>query len=322
MDPGDRIALVSHDNQEISLKRQCELTEVNRSSVYRKQNQEQANPGHGESQENLEIMLVIDQTHLKHPSWGYRKMTDYLRNDCGYTVNRKRVRRLMRLMDIIALFPGPNLSKLYHAQYVRPYLLRNLVIDHPNQVWGVDITYLPFRKGFLYLFVIIDWYTREIVDYEISYSLDKEFVLRCLRRALGKDKPEIINSDQGSQFTCQAYLDLLESHKIKVSMDGKGRALDNVRTERFFRSLKYEDIYIHEYSTPREMIAGVTNYIHDYNTIRPHASLGGIDTKRFSTAVCTKSCSLKRGGLIRINSKDCVLTMGGTSFRLQGVTNF
>jgi putative transposase len=263
------------------LKRQSELVEVNRSSVYRKQNREQDDPGHGESQENLDIMNIIDRIHLEHPSWGYRKITDYLRHSCGYYINKKRVRRLMRLMDIMALFPGPNLSKRYRAQYVRPYLLRNLVIDRPDQVWGIDITYLPFRKGFLYLFVIVDWFTREIVGYEISYSLEKEFVLRCLRRTLCQRKPEIINSDQGSHFTCKAYLDLLESRQIKISMNGKGQALDNIRTERFFRSLKYDDIYIKEYTTPREMITGVNKYIHNYNTVRPHASLGGLTPNSF-----------------------------------------
>lgn len=275
MGPTDRIALVSPDNKELTVKRQSELVEVNRSSVYRKQHQENENPSHGESAENLEIMNIIDRIHLEYPSWGYRKMTDYLRNG-GYNINRKRVRRLMRLMDIIALFPGPNLSKRYHAQYVRPYLLRNLVIDHVDQVWGIDITYLPLKKGFLYLFVIIDWYSRQIVDYEISYSMEKEFVLRCLKRALCNRKPEIINSDQGSHFTNQTYLDLMQANQVQVSMDGKGQALDNIRTERFFRSLKYDDIYIKEYLTPRDMIAGVNNYIHTYNAIRPHASLGGL----------------------------------------------
>jgi len=279
--PTDRIAIVSPAEPEITVKRQCELAEVNRSSVYRHRNQEQTNPGHGENQENLDIMQIIDRIHLERPSWGYRKMTDYLRHNCGYDINRKRVRRLMRVMDIIALYPGPNLSKRYHAQYIRPYLLRNLTIDHKDQLWGIDITYLPFPKGFLYLFIIIDWYTREIVDYEISYTLEKEFVLRCLRRALCRRKPEIINSDQGSHFTCQAYLDLLDSYQVKISMDGKGQALDNIRTERFFRSLKYDDIYIKEYETPREMIAGVNKYIHDYNTIRPHASLGGLTPNAF-----------------------------------------
>jgi putative transposase len=276
LDHKERIALVSQTNNKISVKRQCQLAGVNRSSVYRKQNLEETDPNHGESLENLEIMLIIDQMHLKKPSWGYRKMTDYLRNSCGYSVNKKRVRRLMRIMEIMALFPGPNLSKRLHAQYVRPYLLRNLEIDHPDQVWGVDITYLPFKKGFLYLFIIIDWFTREIVDYEISYSLDKELVLRCLRRALCGRKPEIINSDQGSQFTCSAYLELLEKNSVKVSMDGKGQALDNIITERFFRSLKYDDIYIKEYLTPREMIAGVHEYMSDYNLIRPHMSLDGL----------------------------------------------
>lgn len=287
MDPTDRIALVSTADRNITVKRQCELTEVNRSSVYRKK-QEESKPEHGESQENLDIMKIIDKTHMERPSWGYRKMTDYLRYSHGYTVNRKRVRRLMRLMDIIALFPGPNLSKRYHAQYVRPYLLRNLNVDHSDQVWGIDITYLPFRQGFLYLFVIIDWHTREVVDHEISYSLEKEFVLRCLRRALCHRKPEIINSDQGSHFTCRAYLELIESSHVRISMDGKGQALDNAKTERFFRSLKYDDIYIKEYITPKDMITGVSKYIHDYNTIRPHASLGGLTPEAFSQ-ICAKN---------------------------------
>jgi len=208
-------------------------------------------------------------------------MTDHLRNAHGYNINRKRVRRLMRLMDIIALYPGPNLSKRYHAKYVRPYLLRNLNIDHIDHVWGVDITYLPLKKGFMYLFVIIDWYSRQIVDYEISYSLEKAFVMRCLKRALSRRKPEIINSDQGSHFTNQSYLDLMEENQVRVSMDGKGQALDNIITERFFRSLKYDDIYINEYSTPREMIAGVKAYMHIYNTIRPHSSLDGLTPNEF-----------------------------------------
>lgn len=277
----DRIEHVDPENRDLTIKRQSELLEINRSSVYRKQRQKQEDPGHGESSENLDIMNIIDRIHLKYPSWGYRKMTDYLRNAHGYAINRKRVRRLMQLMDIIALFPGPNLSKRYHAKYVKPYLLRNLNIDHVDQVWGVDITYLPFKKGFLYLFAIIDWHSRQIVDYEISYSLEKEFVMRCLRRALSRRKPQIINSDQGCHFTNQSYLDLMEACQVKVSMDGKGQALDNIITERFFRSLKYDDIYIKEYLTPREMIAGVNEYMRTYNTIRPHASLGGLTPDAF-----------------------------------------
>ena len=282
MVPKERLKLVSPENKELTVKRQCELIKVNRSSIYRLQSLDRFDPTHGESAENLDIMKIIDQTHLEKPAWGYRKMTDYLRNHYGFKINKKRVRRLMRLMDIMALYPGPNLSKRYHKQYVRPYLLRNLMIDREDQVWGVDITYLPFKKGFLYLFIIIDWHTRQIVDYEVSYTLEKEFVLRCLRRALCRRKPEIINSDQGSHFTNQAYLDLMENNCVSISMDGKGQALDNIRTERFFRSLKYEDIYINEYITPREMINGVNKYMRDYNMIRPHASLGGLTPNAFS----------------------------------------
>ena len=282
MVPKERLKLVSPGNEKLTVKRQCELVEVNRSSVYREQTQNLFDPTHGESPENLNIMEIIDKTHLEKPAWGYRKMTDYLKNHYGCKINKKRVRRLMRLMDIIALYPGPNLSKRYLKQYVRPYLLRNLVIDHEDQVWGIDITYLPFKKGFLYLFIIIDWHTRRIVDYEVSYTLEKEFVLRCLRRALRNCNPEIINSDQGSHFTNQAYLDLMAINGVRISMDGKGQALDNVRTERFFRSLKYEDIYINEYVTPKEMVAAVNRYILDYNTIRPHASLGGLTPDAFA----------------------------------------
>ena len=277
MDHKERTELVTPGNEALTIKRQCELLDVNRTSVYRTKEER---IDLGESEENLTLMTIIDKIHLEHPAWGYRKIAHYLRNS-GHDINRKRVRRLMRLMDIQALYPGPNLSRRYHAQYVRPYLLRNLVIERIDQVWGIDITYVPLKKGFLYLFVIIDWFSRRIVDYEISYSLEKEFVLRCLRRALCERKPEIMNSDQGSHFTCPAYLKLLDSCDVKVSMDGKGQALDNVRTERFFRSLKYDDLYIKEYETPKEMITGIRKYIHTYNTIRPHASLGGLTPYAF-----------------------------------------
>jgi putative transposase len=280
LDQTARIGLVSQDSEDLTVAKQCELCQVSRASFYRKKAAE-TNASHGESQENLDIMMILDKMHLEHPAWGYRMMTDYLRNNLGYVVNPKRTRRLMRLMDIMALFPGPNLSKRYHAEYVRPYLLRNSVIDHPDQVWGVDITYLPFRKGFLYLFVIVDWFTREVVDYEISYSLEEKFVLRCLSRAFRKRKPEIVNSDQGSQFTSRGYLELLESQGIQVSMDGKGQALDNARTERFFRSLKYEDTYLNEYVNPREMMIATKKYIREYNTIRPHSAIGGLTPHAF-----------------------------------------
>lgn len=179
-------------------------------------------------------MGKIDELHTDHPTWGYRTITKIIRRDYGICVNRKKIRRMMRVMGVYTIFPKPNLSKRYHSQFIRPYLLRKLNIERPNQVWGIDITYIRMHRGFMYLFIIIDWYSRKIVDYELSGTLEKSFVLRCLKRALSTTKPEIINSDQGGHFTNPDYINLLEEANVKISMDGKGQALDNVRTERFF----------------------------------------------------------------------------------------
>lgn len=220
-------------------------------------------------------MRRIDEIHTAHPTWGYRTLTEILRRDDGLRINRKRVRRIMRDMGVYTIYPKPNLSKRFHAQHIRPYLLRNLSIERPDQVWGVDLTYIRMKKGFMYLFVILDWHSRCVVDFELSSTLDKSFVLACLKRALARRRPEIINSDQGGHFTNPDYLNLLESHNVKISMDGKGQALDNVRTERFFRTLKYDCVYIHEFQNPRELRIALNQYIHEYNTYRPHSSLGG-----------------------------------------------
>ena len=179
-------------------------------------------------------------------------------------------------MGIYTIYPKPNLSKRYHAQYIRPYLLRKLNIVRSDQVWGIDITYIRMHKGYMYLFIIIDWHSRCIVDFELSNTLEKSFVLNCLRRALSKNKPEIINSDQGGHFTNPDYIKLLEEANIRISMDGKGQALDNARTERFFRTLKYDLIYINEYDTPRELRQALNDYINEYNTYRPHSSIGDL----------------------------------------------
>ena len=219
-------------------------------------------------------MHKIDRIHTDEPTWGYRTITAHLQNHYGMIVNRKRVRRLMREMGIYAIYPKPNLSKRYHAQYVRPYLLRSLKINRPNQVWGVDITYVPIGRSFVYLFVIIDWYSRYIVDWEMSLTLEKGFVLRCMQRALQRCKPEIINSDQGSHFTTPDYIALLEKENVRISMDGKGQCLDNARTERFFRTLKYDRVYINEYDTPREIRHMLKRYMPHYNNVRPHSSVG------------------------------------------------
>lgn len=262
-----RKTMVEQDNPEITVKRQAELLCVNRTSVYRPAREQR------EGEENVLLMHRIDEIYMKHPFYGYRRMTRILR-DQGDEVNRKRVRRLMRIMGLEAVYPKPNLSKRLHATYTRPYLLRGLQIARPNQVWGIDITYLRMGKGFMYLFLVIDWYSRKVIDYELSSTLEKGFVLRCLKRAFSRCKPEIMNSDQGSHFTNATYLELLEKEGVKVSMDGKGRATDNSRTERFFRSLKYECIYINEFEDPRALRQGIARYVQFYNEERPHQSLG------------------------------------------------
>jgi putative transposase len=257
----------------MSVRRQTEALDVARGSLYPR-------PCKGVSEEELELMRLIDRHHTDEPTWGYRMITSHLREAHALVVNRKRVRRLMREMGIYAIYPKPNLSKRYHAQYVRPYLLRNLAITRPDQVWGVDITYIPLGHSFVYLFVILDWYSRYVVDYELSTTLDKGFVLACLKRALRRRRPEIINSDQGSHFTNSEYLNLLEEAGVRVSMDGKGQCLDNVRTERFFRTLKYDRVYINEYETPREIRHMLRSYIPHYNTVRPHSSVGNVPPAR------------------------------------------
>lgn len=253
-------------HEKISLTKQTGLLEISRTSIY-------ARPHKGISDETISLMHKIDHIHTDEPTWGYRTITAYLRNRYGMIVNRKRIRRLMREMGIYAIYPKPNLSKRYHAQYVRPYLLRNLNIVRPNQVWGVDITYIPVRNSFVYLFVIIDWYSRYIVDWEMSLTLEKGFVLRCMQRALTGCKPEIVNSDQGSHFTNPDYIKLLDGENVKISMDGKGQCLDNARTERFFRTLKYDRVYINEYNSPKEIRKMLNEYIPQYNSVRPHSSV-------------------------------------------------
>jgi len=217
----------------------------------------------------------VDRIHTDNPTWGYRTITSFLKMEHGLAVNRKRIRRIMRDMGIYAIYPKPNLSRRYHAAHIRPYLLRHMDIKEPDQVWGVDITYVHLGKGFMYLFVIIDWHSRNIVDYELSSTLDKTFVLNCLRRALNGRKPKIINSDQGGHFTNPEYIGLLEKSGVSISMDGKGQCRDNARTERFFRTLKYDTIYIQEVNSPRELRHMFEDYIFRYNMYRPHSALGG-----------------------------------------------
>ncbi len=246
------------DNQhELSIRKQCDLLSVHRSSLYYAPK--------GESQENLEIMRIMDEHYLKHPTEGVIRMQDLL-FALGFVVNHKRVRRLLRLMGLMAIYPKRNLSKLGLKKYIHPYLLKGLDINRPNQVWAIDITYIPMKNGFLYLTAIIDVYSRYIVGWGISNTLEAEASLSVLKQAI-KDhgKPEIINSDQGSQFTCEEWVEYLKEEDIRISMDGKGRAIDNIFIERFWRSLKYDYVYLHPANDGLELYQGVKEYIHYYN---------------------------------------------------------
>lgn len=217
-------------------------------------------------------MNLIDQQYLKTPFYGSRRMTDFLK-DLGHMVNRKHIQRLMRLMGIEAMYPKPNTSRPNKEHKVYPYLLKNLKIDRPNQAWAIDITYIPMKKGFQYLVAIIDWYSRYIISWRLSNSLDKDFCIETLKDALKTGKPEIFNSDQGCQFTSTEFTDVLKKHSVQISMDGKGRCIDNIFIERFWRSLKYEEVYLKAYSNGLEAKISIGQWINFYNTERRHQGI-------------------------------------------------
>lgn len=252
----------------VSISEQCRILEVSRSTYYYRAG--------GESEENLAIMKRIDELYLDNPTWGSRQMRDRFRLE-GKRVNRKRIQRLMRRMGIETLYPKRNLSRPHPSHVVYPYLLRGLVIDRPNQVWCSDITYIRLKHGFVYLVAILDWYSRRVLSWELSNTLDAHFCVSSLDRALCRfGKPGIFNTDQGAQFTSEAFYGRLRDEKVRISMDGQGRALDNVVVERFWRSLKYEEVYIKDYNDMRECREEIGRYIEKYNSFRPHSSLGGM----------------------------------------------
>lgn len=218
-------------------------------------------------------MRLIDEQYTKTPFYGVPKITGWLRNQ-GYRVNRKRIARLMSKMGISAIYPKRNLSKASAEHKKYPYLLREVEINRVNQVWSTDITYIRLRKGFIYLVAIIDWHTRYVLSWEISNTLDTHFCITALEQALKKGKPEIFNTDQGVQFTSHIFTSRLENEGIKISMDGKGRAIDNIFIERLWRSLKYERVYLNDYETVYEAIGDIDDYFKFYNHERPHQSLG------------------------------------------------
>jgi putative transposase len=250
----------------LSIKRQCELLDVPRSTFY--------HVPKPVSEEELALMKLIDRCHLKHPYYGSRRIRDWLEDE-GYRVNRKRVQRLMRTMGLVASYPKRNLSLANQAHKVYPYLLRNLTIDHPNQVWATDITYIPMARGFVYLVAIMDWYSRCVLSWRLSNTLDTSFCVDALNEAIELyGTPEIFNTDQGSQFTSEEFTDVLKAHDIRISMDGKGRWVDNVFVERLWRSVKYEEVYLKAYDNMSDARVSLGIYFDFYNTQRRHQSLG------------------------------------------------
>ena len=259
--------MIEPDNESLSIVRQCDLLGLNRSTYYRPE------AGINESPVNLHLMKEIDKIYMSAPYMGYRRITAALRRQ-GYRVNYKRVRRLMKKMGLQGVAPGPNTSKPAPQHKVYPYLLRNVEIERTDQVWSTDITYIPMPRGFMYLVAVIDWHSRYVLSWRLSNTLDANFCVEALKDALATGrKPEIFNTDQGAQFTSMAFTQVLLDNEIKISMDGRGRALDNVFVERLWRSVKYEDVYLKDYQSPFALNAGLGEYFNRYNTWRPHQSL-------------------------------------------------
>ena len=252
-------------NKNISIRKQCELLDLSRSNLYYEPK--------GESELNLKTMRLIDEEFIDHPTHGVLQMQDFL-VALGFIMNIKRIRRLLRKMGIMAIYPKRNLSKLGHAKYIRPYLIRGLKIERPNQLWEIDITYVAMAKGFMYLTAIIDVYSRYVVAWDVFNSLDAENSLNVLKMAIGRHgNPEIINSDQGSQFTCALWTEYVESQNITISMDGRGRATDNIYIERLWRTVKRDHIYIFPADNGTELFKGLKIFFDYYNNKKKHQGI-------------------------------------------------
>ena len=262
-----RRRLIDSGHLGLSIVRQCELVSVSRSTFYREPAPETAL--------NLTLMRLVDEQFLETPWYGSRQMMRYLRRQ-GHTVGRERVRRLMARMGLVAIYQRPRTTIPHPAHRIYPYLLRDLVIDRPNQVWCTDITYIPMRRGFLYLVAVMDWSTRKVLSWRVSNTMEVDFCIEALEEAMDLfGRPAIFNSDQGSQFTSPRFTEVLIAAGARISMDGRGRWMDNVFIERLWRSLKYECIYLHAFETGSELRAGLTWWIDYYNGRRPHSGLDG-----------------------------------------------
>ena len=275
-----RLSLVDRADDELSIVAQCRLLKVARSSLYWRPV--------AVSEDDLRLMRRIDELYLATPFYGARRMVAVLRRQ-GWVVNRKRVRRLMRVMGLEAIYQKPNTSRGHPGHVVYPYLLRGLVIDRPNQVWCADITYIPMAKGFVYLVAVMDWFSRRVLAWRLSTGMETGFCVEALQEALDRyGSPEIFNSDQGVQFTSEAFTGVLTASGIRISMDGKGRYLDNIFIERLWRSLKYEDVYIKAYASVPEARRGIGGWLTFYNDERLHQALGYLTPREMSEAPGTR----------------------------------
>jgi len=266
MNAAARLSLVDRCDPLVSIVEQCRLLKVARSTLYYR--------AASVSADDLAVMRRIDELYLAAPFYGSRRMVAVLRRD-GWPVNRKRVRRLMRVMGLEAIYQKPNTSRGHPEHKVYPYLLRGLVVDRPNQVWCADITYIPMARGFVYLVAVMDWFSRRVLAWRVSIGMETGFCVEALQEAMDRHgRPEVFNTDQGVQFTSADFLAELETRGVRVSMDGKGRFLDNIFIERLWRSLKYEEVFIKAYASPAEARRGIGNWFAFYNEDRPHQALG------------------------------------------------
>jgi putative transposase len=259
-----RVALIEWNREELAVSTQAELLSLNRSSLYY-----QPVPP---SKEEIALKHRIDQISTAYPFYGYRKITKQLQLE-GMQVNHKAVARHMREMGLEAVYPGPNLSKRAHQAGIYPYLLKNISASTPNHIWGIDITYIRLSKGWMYLVAVLDWYSRYVVSWEVDQTLQLPFVLEAVTRAFQVATPDIWNSDQGSHFTSTPYITILKEHGVRISMDGRGRALDNIFTERLWRTIKYEEVYLKQYESPRQARQELATYLRFYNERRLHQAL-------------------------------------------------
>jgi putative transposase len=264
LDLASRRSLIESGHEELSLGQQCDLLMISRSGCYYKAKELTI--------EDLALMRAIDEQYLQTPFYGRRRMAVAMRAK-GFDAGEKKIRTAMQTMGLEAIYPKPNLSKANKEHKKFPYLIRDMIVRQADQVWAADITYIPMIKGFGYLFAIIDWFSRYVVEWELSNLLDANFCVIALERGLAKKKPDVFNTDQGVQFTSSQFVSRLEGHGVRISMDGKGRALDNVFVERLWRSVKYENIYLRGYENLREVKAGLIEYFQFYNENRPHQGL-------------------------------------------------